>query len=163
MAWPVLEREADSMLNSLGSVWITLPVMLAFVLLIAAMLRHDGILAPVFRQVPAMRMALLAALLTAIVGFAVNDSGIVVPALAALIAVPLTPATALANVGTTPLLTAVPAGSPTATNPDHNERDIGVPRGRPWPNPDRTSVAGWAAGDERASWSGHDDGNDQHS
>ena len=96
-AGPVLERKADSMLNSLGSVWLTLPAFALLVLLMAVPLRRDGLLGPLLREVPALRMALPAVLVTAVAGFAVNDSGIAVPALAALVAVPATLATALAR------------------------------------------------------------------
>ncbi|MBG6091843.1 hypothetical protein [Actinomadura viridis] len=95
-AGPILERKVDSMLNSLGNVWLTLPATLALVLLMAFLLRRDGVLGPVFRRTPALRVALLAVLVTTAVGFAVNDSGIAIPALAALFAAPLTVTTALA-------------------------------------------------------------------
>jgi hypothetical protein len=95
-AWPVIERKADSMLTSAGSVWLTLPATAVLLLLMALPLRRDGVLGPAFRQVPALRTALLAVLVTTVLGFAVNDSGIAVPALTALLAVPLTLATALA-------------------------------------------------------------------
>ncbi|XVQ09883.1 hypothetical protein ACQP1W_46450 [Spirillospora sp. CA-255316] len=98
-AGPVLERKLDSMLNSLGSAWLTLPALAVLVLLMALPLRRDGLLGPLLRDIPALRMALPAVLVTAVAGFAVNDSGIAVPALAALIAVPATLATALARPG----------------------------------------------------------------
>ncbi|MBC6471338.1 hypothetical protein, partial [Actinomadura alba] len=94
-ALEVVARKADSMLNSLGNVWLTLLVPLPLLVLAFVALRVDGRLAPLFRQAPALRAGLLAVLITAIIGFAVNDSGIAVPALAALIAVPLTLAAAL--------------------------------------------------------------------
>ncbi|MFB4314213.1 hypothetical protein [Actinomadura sp. 21ATH] len=96
-AWPVLERKADSMLNSLGTAWLTLPAALALVLLMAVPLRRDGVLGGLYRDAPALRAALLAVLVTAAAGFAVNDSGIAVPALALLIAAPLTLAAAVSR------------------------------------------------------------------
>ncbi|MFC5754484.1 hypothetical protein [Actinomadura rugatobispora] len=94
-AGPVLERKVDSMLNSLGSAWLTLPALALLILLLALPLRRDGLLGPLLRDIPALRMALPAVLVTAVAGFAVNDSGIAVPALTALIAIPATLATAL--------------------------------------------------------------------
>ncbi|MFI0352671.1 hypothetical protein [Actinomadura sp. 9N407] len=90
------------MLNSLGSVWLTLPAAFVLILLVALLLRRDGVLGRVFRDTPALRTALLAVLVTTGVGFAVNDSGIAIPALAALIAAPLTLATAMASTLTAP-------------------------------------------------------------
>lgn len=91
----IIARKADSMLHSLGSVWLTLLVPLPVLVLAFLLLRADGRFVPLFRREPALRAGLLATLITAIIGFAVNDSGIAVLALAALLAVPLTLAAAI--------------------------------------------------------------------
>jgi hypothetical protein len=95
----ILARKADSMLHSLGSVWLTLLVPLPLVVLAFIVLRADARFLPVLRGAPALRVGLLAALTTALIGFAVNDSGIAVLAVAALFAVPLTLAAALPALG----------------------------------------------------------------
>jgi hypothetical protein len=110
-AMAIVARKTDSMLNSLGSVWLTLLVPLPLLVLAIIALRADGRLAPLFQQAPALRAGLLAVLVTGVVGFAVNDSGIAVLALAALIAVPLTLAAALATLEGR---LAVPIGTDTA-------------------------------------------------
>lgn len=93
----VIERKTDSMLNSLGSVWLTLASALTLIALMSAMLRRNGVLGPLFHQAPALRVALSAVLATAVAGFAVNDSGIAVLAVTGLIAAPLTLTAALSN------------------------------------------------------------------
>lgn len=96
-ATSIVARKADSMLHSLGSVWLTLLVPIPLLVAAFLLLRADGRLVVLFRRAPALRIGLLATLITAIVGFAVNDSGIAVLALAALLAVPLTLAAAAAS------------------------------------------------------------------
>ncbi|MBC6462311.1 hypothetical protein [Actinomadura sp. HBU206391] len=96
-ALAVVARKADSMLHSLGSVWLTLLVPLPLLILAFVALRADGRLSSLFQEAPGLRAGLLAVLITAIIGFAVNDSGIAVLALSALIAIPLTLAAALST------------------------------------------------------------------
>jgi len=94
-AGQILVRKADSMLGSLGSPWLTVPAAVALGLILFALVRPGGPLDGLFRRVPPLRPALLAVLITVAVGFVVNDSGIAVPAVAVLLAVPLTVAMAL--------------------------------------------------------------------
>jgi hypothetical protein len=104
----IIVRKADSMLHSLGSVWLTLLVPVPLLILTFILLRADGRLVRHFQRAPALRTGLLAVLVTAIIGFAVNDSGIAVLALTALFAVPLAVAAALA--GPCPVVSGVGTG-----------------------------------------------------
>ena len=77
----VVERKLQSNLSILtSSVWTWLvPVCLAFVAFLA--LRRTGYLHRLQRRVPGVRACLLGALVVGTLGFALNDSGVAVPAM----------------------------------------------------------------------------------
>jgi hypothetical protein len=106
----VIGRKATANLNSFGNPF-TLLIPVLFVLLALLVLRPELIRATVlvraYERVPVLRAGLGALFLTAVVGFAVNDSGVMVPAVALTAAVPL---------GLAAVLAAAPAaGSPART------------------------------------------------
>jgi hypothetical protein len=77
----VLERKLQSNLSILtSSVWTWLvPACLAFLAFLA--LRRTGYLHRLQRRVPGVRACLLGALVVGTLGFALNDSGVAVPAM----------------------------------------------------------------------------------
>lgn len=87
-AGTVLERKAAANLGLLTSSVLTLLVPLLVVFVAQVVLRPRGPMAASFRQAPAWRHGLVAVLVLSLVGFAVNDSGVAVPALALCVAVP---------------------------------------------------------------------------
>ncbi len=76
-----IQRKLLSNLHILtSSVWtLIIPVALAFLLFLA--LRPPGLLQAIQRKVPGLRACLLGGLLAGLLGFAVNDSGVAVPAM----------------------------------------------------------------------------------
>jgi hypothetical protein len=76
----VVRRKLLSNLHILtSSVWtLIIPVALAFLILLAV--RPPGLLNAIQRQTPGLRACLVGGLLAGILGFAVNDSGVAVPA-----------------------------------------------------------------------------------
>jgi hypothetical protein len=82
------QANAELLLHSVWSPFVPLLVLLAA----AIVLRPDrvgaGGLARAYDRAPTLRVGLLAVLVTAVVGFAVNDSGIAVPSLAIVFGVP---------------------------------------------------------------------------
>lgn len=92
-AGTVLQRKLTAMLGTFGNYWLALLVPFAVAFLVFVLLRparwRAGALQRAFEHAPGLRSGLLAVLVTAVVGFAVNDSGIAVPAVSAVLAVPL--------------------------------------------------------------------------
>jgi hypothetical protein len=76
-----IERKLMSNLHILtSSIWtLIIPVALAFLLFLA--LRPPGLLQSIQRRVPGLRACLVGGLLAGLLGFAVNDSGVAVPAM----------------------------------------------------------------------------------
>ncbi|MCA1822980.1 MAG: hypothetical protein LC640_01675, partial [Frankia sp.] len=95
-AGPVLRRKAAANAHLLFHSVLTLIVPLAVVFLAVVLARPRGRLRVALAAVPALRAALLAILVTAVVGFVANDSGVAVPAFALTIAVPAAIAVAVA-------------------------------------------------------------------
>ncbi|HEV7826253.1 MAG TPA: hypothetical protein VGP02_15240 [Mycobacteriales bacterium] len=91
----VVARKAEANLTLLVSSPLTLLVLGAIVLLVFVLLRPVGGLRRVFALYPGVRAGFVGATVASVVGFAVNDSGIAVPAFAAAIGVPLAIAVAL--------------------------------------------------------------------
>jgi hypothetical protein len=89
-AGAVLERKAEAVFGLLFANPVTalLPLVVAALVLLVA--RPPAPLAHAFAQTPRWRYGLLALGLTSAVGFAVNDSGAAVPALAVVVALPAT-------------------------------------------------------------------------
>ena len=77
----VIQRKLESNLHILtSSIWtLIIPVALAFLLFLA--LRPPGLLQTIQRRVPGLRACLVGGLLAGLLGFAVNDSGVAVPAM----------------------------------------------------------------------------------
>lgn len=76
----VLLRKASTNLSILtSSVWtLVIPVAVAF--LVFLVLRSDGLLSDFQRRVPGLRACLAGGLAVGVIGFALNDSGVAVPA-----------------------------------------------------------------------------------
>jgi hypothetical protein len=77
----VVQRKLESNIHILtSSIWtLIIPVALAFLLFLA--LRPPGLLQALQRDVPGLRACLVGGLLAGLLGFAVNDSGVAVPAM----------------------------------------------------------------------------------
>ncbi|MQA86228.1 MAG: hypothetical protein GEV03_16740 [Streptosporangiales bacterium] len=114
-AGTVILRKVTAMLGTLGNVWLTLLVPFAVAFLVFVLNRPERWRAPAlrlaFERAPMLRPGLLAVLITSVVGFAVNDSGIAVPAVAAMLTVPLALA---AGIGALELDEAEPSPTPRA-------------------------------------------------
>ncbi|MEY9213939.1 hypothetical protein NI17_022225 [Thermobifida halotolerans] len=93
-AWPVVSRKLDAMLGSLGNWQLTLlaagALLFLFVVLNDPTNWRMGVLQRVYEYAPTLRAGLTGSLVTGLAGFAFNDSGIAIPALALTVAVPLT-------------------------------------------------------------------------
>jgi hypothetical protein len=94
-AMTVIERKAGANLSLLVNSPLTLMAIGALILLAFVLLRPVGGMRRVFALYPGVRAAFAGVAVAAAVGFAVNDSGIAVPAFAAALAVPLAIAVAL--------------------------------------------------------------------
>jgi hypothetical protein len=92
-AGPVVERKFGAMLHTFGNMTLTPIVVAGLVLLFVLLRRPDrlraGALDLAFAQAPLLRAGLMGALLTAIVGTLVNDSGVAVLALGLVVGVPI--------------------------------------------------------------------------
>ena len=101
-AGATLRRKASANLDLLTSTPLTLLVPVAVLFLTLVLLRpalsRAPALALTFDRSPAFRAGLLATLLTVVVGFATNDSGIAIPSLAMTIAIPLAVAASVETV-----------------------------------------------------------------
>jgi hypothetical protein len=92
-AGPVVERKFGAMLHTFGNMTLT-PIVVAGLILLFVLLRRPdrlraGALDLAFAQAPLLRAGLMGALLTAIVGTLVNDSGVAVLALGLVVGVPI--------------------------------------------------------------------------
>jgi hypothetical protein len=94
-ATTVIERKAGANLSLLVNSPLTLLVIGAVVLLAFVLLRPVGGMRRVFALYPGVRAGFAGVAVASAVGFAINDSGIAVPAFAAALAVPLAIAVAL--------------------------------------------------------------------
>jgi hypothetical protein len=91
----VVGRKAEANLTLLVNSPLTLLVLGALLLLGVCLLRPVGGLRRVFALYPGVRAGFAGTAVAALLGFAVNDSGIAVPAFAAAVAVPLAIAVAM--------------------------------------------------------------------
>ncbi len=94
-AGAVLRRKAEANLSLLVDSQLTLLVIAVLVFIPMVLMRRSGGLRRVFGLYPTVRAATIAVMVVAALGFAVNDSGIAVPAFVAALAVPLVVTTAL--------------------------------------------------------------------
>jgi len=98
-AGPVLTRKITAMLHSLSNVWVTALAIFALLFLFLVLRRplryRASALDLAYARAPALRAGLTSAMVTAVVGCLVNDSGVQVPALALTVAVPLALAASL--------------------------------------------------------------------
>lgn len=113
---PVINRKLEGMLNTVGSPTL-LPVILgALAFLVFILLRpgryQTGGLRLAYEHFPALRAGLIGSLITALVGFGINDSGAAVPALALTIAIPLALAASVQAMRLAAMPVAAPAGAP---------------------------------------------------
>lgn len=93
-AVPVVTRKLHAMLHTVGNVPLTLLTAGGLLFLFVALLRTrgsggDGPLRLAYEQAPALRAGVTGTLVTSMSGFAIEDSGIAVPAIALTLAVPL--------------------------------------------------------------------------
>ncbi|MGW9351934.1 hypothetical protein SAMN05421803_12210 [Nocardiopsis flavescens] len=93
-AGTVVARKLGAMLGTFGNWQLTLLAACALVFLFAVLNRPTnwriGALQRAYEYAPTLRAGLTGSLVTALVGFAVNDSGVAIPAIALTVAVPLT-------------------------------------------------------------------------
>ncbi|MFC7326558.1 hypothetical protein [Marinactinospora rubrisoli] len=93
-AGTVVARKLGAMVGSLGNWQLTLLSACALLFLFAVLNKPTdwrmGALQRAYEYAPTLRAGLTGSLVTALAGFAVNDSGIAIPALALTVAVPLT-------------------------------------------------------------------------
>jgi hypothetical protein len=96
---PWLERKFTAMMHTFGNLTLMPVVVVAFLFLLLVLHRPGragaGGLQLAYERAPMLRAGLSGAFVTALVGGAVNDSGIAVPALALAVAVPLALAAAV--------------------------------------------------------------------
>jgi hypothetical protein len=111
-AWTTLHRKAASDLALLGHSWLTLLVPLLVVLAAWAILRPARRVAVTAAGAPMLRPTLIAVLVMAVVAAVVNDSGVAIPPVAALIVLPAAMAVIARGAGTMPqfVSTQQPAG-----------------------------------------------------
>ena len=92
-AWQVIRRKAVQNLDVLFSSWLSalVPLAVAFVVLVLARPLPWGVrpLQLAYDRSPALRAGLVALAVAVGIGFAVNDSGTAIPAVAATLAIPL--------------------------------------------------------------------------
>jgi hypothetical protein len=92
-AWPVVQRKARQNLDILCTSWLSalLPFAVAFVVLVLARPVSWGVrpLQLAYDRSPVLKSGLIAFAVLLFIGFAVNDSGTVVPAVAATVLIPL--------------------------------------------------------------------------
>jgi hypothetical protein len=92
-AWPVVKRKGEQNLHILFSSWLSalLPFAVAFVVLVLARPVSWGVrpLQLAYDRSPILRSGLIAFGVLMLIGTALNDSGTVVPAVAATVAIPL--------------------------------------------------------------------------
>jgi hypothetical protein len=90
---PVIARKLQGMLNTVGSPTLLPVILAALAFLVFVLLRpgryQTGGLQIAYEHFPALRAGLIGALITALVGFGINDSGAAIPALSLTIAIPL--------------------------------------------------------------------------
>jgi hypothetical protein len=90
----VITRKLSAMLGTLGNWQLTLLAAGALLFLFAVLNRPTnwriGALQRAYEDAPTLRAGLTGSLVTALVGFAANDSGVAIPAIALTVAVPLT-------------------------------------------------------------------------
>ncbi|GAA3751668.1 glycosyltransferase family protein [Salinactinospora qingdaonensis] len=93
-AWTIVFRKLNAMLGTLGNWQLTLLSACALLFLFAVLNKPTdwrmGALQRAYEYAPTLRAGLTGSLVTALAGFAANDSGIAIPALALTVAVPLT-------------------------------------------------------------------------
>lgn len=98
-ATPVVLRKLTAMLHSLSNIWVTALAIFALLFLFLVLRRptryRASALDLAYGRAPALRAGLTSAMVTAVVGCLVNDSGVQVPALALTVAVPLALAASL--------------------------------------------------------------------
>lgn len=92
----VVQRKAEANIGLLVGSPLTLLVLGAAVFIPVVLLRPGGLLRRVFGLYPSVRAASVGALVAAVIGFGVNDSGIAVPALMVAVMLPLAVSAALA-------------------------------------------------------------------
>lgn len=92
-AWPVLKRKAEQNLRILFTSYLSalLPIAAAFVVLVLARPVSWGVrpLQLAYDRSPMLRSGLIAFGIMMLIGFAMNDSGVSIPAVAATVALPL--------------------------------------------------------------------------
>jgi hypothetical protein len=92
-AGPVVARKLGAMLRSLGTIELTLLAMGALLFLVfvlgRSLPRRVAALRLTYERAPALRAGMAGVVTIAVAGFAVNDSGVAIPALALTVAVPL--------------------------------------------------------------------------
>jgi hypothetical protein len=91
----VIRRKAEANLNLLIDSQLTILVLAVLVFVPLVLMHSTGGMRRVFGLYPCVRAGLVATAVAATIGFAVNDSGVAVPAFAAALAMPLAVVTTL--------------------------------------------------------------------
>jgi hypothetical protein len=114
-AWAVVLRKAAQNLHTFTGNLLALLVPVAVVLVVVLLLRPERLraerLTAAYAALPTLRAGLLAAVGVAVLGFAVNDSGATVPAMAMTLGVPLAVAIVLGVPADEPAQPTQPSGS----------------------------------------------------
>ncbi|HEU5157355.1 MAG TPA: hypothetical protein VFU43_10190 [Streptosporangiaceae bacterium] len=122
-AWGVIGRKVVAMLYSLRYWQFTVIAVGALCFLFLVLARplrwRAAVLADAYARVPTLRPALISALTTAVVGMLVNDSGVVVAAIALGLAVPLTLAAGIQALPRPAGPPAAAAAAPPPGRPEH--------------------------------------------
>jgi hypothetical protein len=94
-AWTILRRKGVADVRLLTHSPLTLLIPLLVIAAIAVLVRPMGVLKRAFEAEPALRPVLAAVLVMSLIGAVVNDSGVVIPALAVLVVLPAAVASVL--------------------------------------------------------------------
>jgi hypothetical protein len=87
-AWTILRRKALADVRLLTHSPLTLLIPLLVIAAIVVLARPTGLLREVFEREPVLRAALVAVLVMSLIGAVLNDSGVVIPALAVVVVLP---------------------------------------------------------------------------
>lgn len=89
-AGTVVRRKVAAEAGTLTTSLLTLLVPVAVAIVVGALVRPPGWLRAAFAQAPALRAGLVATVVMGVVAALVNDSGVIIPAVAMTVAIPLT-------------------------------------------------------------------------
>jgi hypothetical protein len=120
----VIRRKAEANLSLLVDSQLTILVLVVLVFVPLVLMHGTGGMRRVFGLYPSVRAGMIATVIAAVIGFAVNDSGIAVPAFAAALAVPLAVVTTLrVRAGASRGILFAPRARPAHGDPEPEQQD----------------------------------------